>query len=192
MTKIKLKNSTLDALDMESLLPSLGTYHEYFTLPSGQEHYRLLRYLCSKLKSNIIEIGTHAATSAIAMAVDTEYKILTYDITDCKLKDHSDQSNIIFRISNYHADTEYIDFILNSKMIFIDAPHNGQFERECLSWLKEKNYKGITVWDDIHLNPDMESFWADVDLPKEDITKYGHITGTGLIYHSNEISLILE
>jgi hypothetical protein len=36
----------------------------------------------------------------------------------------------------------------------------------------------------------MKSFWADVDLPKEDITKYGHITGTGVIYFTKDIELI--
>lgn len=190
MSKIKLENSTLDALNMDSLLTVIGTYHDYFTLHSGQEHYRLLRYLGKQVQGNIVEIGTHAGTSAIALAVDSNYQVLTYDIVDEKLKDHSDQTNIIFRLADYSADKEYEDFILSSKMIFIDAPHNGVFERECYAWLKEKGYKGLTIWDDIHLNSDMKSFWADVDLPKQDITKYGHVTGTGVIYFTKDIELV--
>lgn len=190
MSKIKLENSTLDALSMDSLLTVIGTYHDYFTLHSGQEHYRLLRYLGSQIDGNIVEIGTHAGTSAIALAIDSNHTILTYDIVDEKLKDHSDRTNIIFRLADYSTDTEYESFILSSKMIFIDAPHNGAFERECYNWLKEKGYKGFTVWDDIHLNAEMVSFWNDVDLPKQDITKYGHITGTGVVYFSKDVEIV--
>jgi hypothetical protein len=191
MSNIKLNNDVLDALDMESLVPEIF-YQAYFPLPSGQEHYRLLRYLGAKVKGTITEIGTHAATSVIALAVDTKYQVVTYDVVDEKVKDYSSHTNITFRLTDYQNDTEYENFILNSKMIFIDAPHNGHFERDCYIWLKEKGYKGLTIWDDIHLNPDMKSFWADVDLLKEDITKYGHVTGTGVIYFSDNIKLILE
>lgn len=190
--KIKLNNKVLDSLDMEAAVDHLYTYQNYFCLPSGQEHYRLIRYLASKIDSNIIEIGTHAGSSAIAMSLDTEYTILTYDIVEEKGKNYDYIKNIIFRLKEYQNDSEYEEFILNSKMIFIDAPHNGFFERELYAWLKDKNYKGMTVWDDIHLNSDMKSFWQDVDLPKLDVTKYGHVTGTGVIYFSNDIELILE
>jgi len=190
MNKIKLQNSILDALDMDSLMSVIGTYHNYFPLRSGQEHYRLLRYLGGQVQGDIVEIGTHAGTSAIALAADSNYRVLTYDIVDRKLKDHSDRKNIVFRLADYSMDTEYENRILNSKMIFIDAPHSGAFERECYDWLKQKGYKGFTVWDDIHLNAEMSSFWADVDLPKQDITKYGHVTGTGVIYFSKDIELV--
>lgn len=190
--KITLNNTTLDSLDMESALVHLSTYHNYFTLPSGQEHYRLIRYLASQINSNIVEVGTHAGSSAIAMSLDTKYTVLTYDIVEMKGKDYDYIKNIVFRLTEYQKDSEYLEFILNSKMIFIDAPHNGLFERELYAWLKEKEYKGMTVWDDIHLNEDMVSFWNDVDLPKLDVTKYGHVTGTGVIYFSNDIELELE
>lgn len=190
--KITLNNATLDSLDMESGLEHLSTYHNYFTLPSGQEHYRLVRYLASQIDSNVVEVGTHAGSSAIAMSLDTKHTILTYDIVEMKGKNYDYIKNIIFRLTEYQNDSEYLEFILNSKMIFIDAPHNGFFERELYAWLKEKQYKGMTVWDDIHLNEDMKSFWNDVDLPKLDITKYGHITGTGVIYFSNDTELVLE
>lgn len=190
--KIILNNKVLDSLDMESALVHLSTYQNYFCLPSGQEHYRLLRYLASKINSSVIEIGTHAGSSAIAMSLDTDNTILTYDIVEMKGRNYDYIKNIIFRLTEYQKDSEYEDFILNSKMIFIDAPHNGFFERELYTWLKDKNYKGLTIWDDIHLNEDMKSFWNDVDLPKLDITKYGHVTGTGAIYFSDNIELIFE
>lgn len=190
--KITLNNSVLDALDMDSFVHELCVYQNYFVMNSGQEHYRLIRYLASKIESNVIEIGTHAGSSAIAMSLDTKYTVLTYDIVDEKCKRYDHFENIIFKIQEYQTDTEKEEFILGSKMIFIDAPHNGFFERSCYEWLKQKNYKGITVWDDIHLNDHMISFWSDVDLPKIDLSKYGHITGTGLIDFSSDIEFILE
>lgn len=35
--KITLDNETLDALDMKSIESKITTYHDYFTLPAGQD-----------------------------------------------------------------------------------------------------------------------------------------------------------
>jgi predicted O-methyltransferase YrrM len=191
--KITLNNSLLDSYDM--IGPSIKhstPYQSYFILDSGQEHYRLLRYLASQIKTDVIEIGTHAGTSAIAMSLDTKHTVLTYDIVEEKQRDYSELENIVFRLTDYQSDTEYHSFYDRSNMIFIDAPHDGAFERNCFDWIKQTNFKGISVWDDIHLNPDMEFFWADIDLPKLDVTKYGHVTGTGIVFHSTTIEFDLQ
>lgn len=190
--KIILNNDVLDGLDM--VKPSIQyptPYQTYFILESGVEHYRLLRHLASKIPTDIIEIGTHAGTSAIAMCLDTSHNILTYDIVEEKVGNYSELSNIIFRITDYQSDEDYKHSFKESKMVFIDAPHNGDFEKDCFAWLKGQGFQGISVWDDIHLNTPMKDFWAQVDLPKLDVTKYGHITGTGIIFHSDEIEIEL-
>jgi len=188
--KITLKNKTLDALDMQALVDKITVYQEYFTLPSGQEHYRLLRYLATQVPGNITELGTHAATSVVAMSAGTKHYITTYDIIDEKHRAFEDLDNVTFRLCEFDEDAGYKDFILNSKMIFIDAPHDGIFETRAYNWLKANNYKGLTIWDDIHLNDPMKTFWSMVDLPKQDISKYGHITGTGAIYFGDEFELV--
>jgi hypothetical protein len=188
--KITLNNQTLDALDMQSLVEKITVYQEYFTLPSGQEHYRLLRYLASQIDGNITELGTHAATSVVAMSSSANKHIVTYDIIDEKHNTYDDLDNVTFRLCEFDEDAGYKDFILNSKMIFIDAPHDGIFETRVYKWLKANDYKGLTIWDDIHLNDPMKTFWSMVDLPKQDISKYGHVTGTGAIYFGNEIELV--
>ena len=43
------------------------------------------------------------------------------------------------------------------------------------------NYAGMVLCDDIHISQDMKNFWNDVPLKKIDVTKYGHVTGTGII-----------
>jgi hypothetical protein len=187
---ITLNNQTLDALDMQSLVEKITVYQEYFTLPAGQEHYRLLRHIASQIDGNITELGTHAATSVVAMSSTAKKHIVTYDIIDEKHRSYEDLDNVTFRLCEFDEDAGYKDFILNSKMIFIDAPHDGTFETRVYNWLKANNYKGLTIWDDIHLNDPMKTFWSMVDLPKQDISKYGHITGTGAIYFGDEIELV--
>ena len=190
--KITLKNKDLDALDMKSIEPLITTYHDYFSLPSGQEHYRLLRYLAKTINGNIVEIGTHAATSVVALQSDCKYPIVTYDIVNEKHREFEDLTTVTFRLCDFSIDTEYYDFILSSKMIFIDAPHNGTFEMFCYQWLKDNGYRGVTIWDDIHLNDQMREFWNQVDLPKQDISKYGHVTGTGAIFFGSDIEFTLQ
>ena len=190
--KITLSNTLLDALDMKSIEPKITTYHDYFTLPSGQEHYRLLRYLAKEINGSIVEIGTHAATSVVALSADTTQPIVTYDIVNEKQREFEDLTTVTFRLCEFSDDVEYRDFILSSSMIFIDAPHNGTFELFCYQWLKDNGYKGLTIWDDIHLNKPMREFWSSVELPKQDISKYGHITGTGAIFFSDNVQLELK
>lgn len=192
MNKIELDNNILNAIEMETLSKEVTCYAEYFILNGGQEHYRLLRYLAKNINSDIVEIGTHCGTSAVALSADTEYTVFTYDIHDIKQKDFSYLSNVKFIIGDFMNDTSNKNNILNSKMIFIDAPHNGEFELQCYNWLVDNNYNGITIWDDIHLNKEMKHFWDSVQHRKVDITKYGHVTGTGLIYFTNETEIVLK
>lgn len=186
---IYLDNETLDDIDMSDDIKVIGCYGEYYDKPSGQEHYRLLKYFAKNIDGPIIEIGTHCGTSAVALATATEHEVITYDIDDVKLNNLNHIKNLKFRICEFNTDDDYKEKILNSKMIFIDAPHTGQFEQMCYEWLVDNNYKGITIWDDIHLNEEMEMFWYGVEHNKMDVTDYGHITGTGIIFFSDDVEI---
>lgn len=186
---IYLDNETLDDIDMSDDMGVIGCYHDYYDKPSGQEHYRLLKYFAKNIDGPIIEIGTHCGTSAVALANSTEHDVITYDIVDVKENNLSHIKNLTFRICEFTADVDYKEKILNSKMIFIDAPHTGEFEQMCYQWLVDNNYKGITIWDDIHLNEEMEIFWYGVEQNKMDVTDYGHATGTGIIFFSDDVEI---
>lgn len=190
MTKtIYLDNELLDNIDMSDDMKIIGCYHDYYDKPSGQEHYRLLKYFAKNIGGHIVEIGTHCGTSAVALATATEHDVITYDISDVKENDLSHIKNLTFRLCEFTDDVDYKEKILNSKMIFIDAPHTGEFEQMCYDWLVENNYKGITIWDDIHLNEEMKIFWNGVEQNKMDVSDYGHITGTGIIFFSDDIEI---
>ena len=68
-----------------------------------------------------------------------------------------------------------------SLLCFWDTFHNGDFETEFVNYLTEIKYKGLVLFDDIHLNKEMQDFWDGLKLEKYDITEIGHFSGTGLV-----------
>ena len=51
-----------------------------------------------------------------------------------------------------------------------------------ISKLIEMDFKGILLLDDIHLNPEMQSFWDWIPVGRKvDLTRLGHHSGTGAV-----------
>lgn len=46
---IYLDNETLDDIDMSDDMKVIGCYQDYYDKPSGQEHYRLLKYFAKNI-----------------------------------------------------------------------------------------------------------------------------------------------
>ena len=110
MTKtIYLDNELLDNIDMSDDMKIIGCYHDYYDKPSGQEHYRLLKYIAKNIGGHIVEIGTHCGTSAVALATATEHDVITYDIGDVKENDLSHIKNLTFRLCEFTDDVDYIN-----------------------------------------------------------------------------------
>ena len=63
----------------------------------------------------------------------------------------------------------------------LDTDHDGPFEYKSYNYLKEINWEGYLLLDDIHLNNVMREFWNHIDNEKHDITSIGHWSGTGLV-----------
>lgn len=145
--------------------------------PPGAEHYRLLCVMSTWFNdTTIYELGTWIGAGTICLAYNKSNKVISCDIES--RVDLEPQPNMEFRIGDYKKDPD----LLKSPFIFVDVSHDGQLEREIYQFLIDNNYKGMTVWDDIHLNPEMQSFWDDVKLDKRDISRYGHYSGTGIIF----------
>jgi predicted O-methyltransferase YrrM len=166
----------------------------------GKEHYWLLAALSMQVSNKtIIELGTHIGNSAYMLAygnrkLNNNNKVITYDITD-KFKELTDYENIEYKIDDMFdpvvRETNR-ELLLRSDFIFIDIdPHEGILEYDMYLWLKANNYKGIVIYDDIHLGPghmgvtsgnSMKEFWNKVDMQdKIDISSVGHWCGTGLV-----------
>jgi predicted O-methyltransferase YrrM len=168
--------------------------------PPGREHYFFLTALAMQLKNKtILEFGTHTGDSAFCLAFanrhsNNQNKIITYDI-ELKPRALLDPTNIDYRLENMfdpEVREKNRNFLLSSDVIFIDIdPHEGLLEYDMYIWLKKNQYKGIILFDDIHLGRghmgstclhSMQEFWDKIETnDKIDLTSVGHWSGTGLV-----------
>ena len=139
---------------------------------AGYEHYRLLNHICSG-KKLVYDIGTYKGSSAVAMS--SAKKVISYDIED--QLEAKKPRNVTFKIGNALSDTN----ILKADIILLDTAHDGKFENAFYQLIRRK-FKGILIIDDIYFNNEMSKFWASITEPKDDLTKIGHYTGTGIVY----------
>jgi hypothetical protein len=144
--------------------------------PAGVEHYRLMCLMSTWFdNTTLYELGTWIGAGTICMAYNKTNKVVSYDIN--YIVDLERQPNMEFRVGDFSTDKE----LLKSPFLFIDVTHDGLLENKIYQYLIDNDYKGLTVWDDIDLNPEMREFWKNVRHDKRDITKYGHYSGTGAI-----------
>lgn len=182
---LKIIPYVLDTIDLKDLW-MYGTWHEFFQFfnhKAGWEHYRLLSHLSWQFPpgTTLIDIGTSCGFSSLALAHNPDVKVVTYNIEDhigTQVCSARHKPNIEHRIQNCLED---IDLLLQAPLIMLDTAHEGDFEREVILALRNHNYKGIVICDDIYLNSAMIQFWNWVPIQKVDITPYGHWSGTGMI-----------
>ena len=169
----------------------------YYDLKSGEQEYRLYSYLSTFFTNiTILDIGTLNGRSAVALSHNETNTVISYDIEDhVKNSNHSlySKRNIRFNIKNVLEDLNE-DLIKKTKIVMIDIDHYGTVELEILDKLKELNFSGIILLDDITKHPDpkinqcMKTLWDSVQETKYDFTKYGHWSGTGVIVMNDTIT----
>jgi hypothetical protein len=179
---INVSNYKLDNLDLTHnnyMLDNMNSFAQYYHYPSGREHYRFLSFI-SKLYNNevLCDIGTNNGCSAISLSEEPTNIVKTFDVVDYKEPGFITKPNIEFNLKNVLDDDS---ILTNTRFIMLDTNHDGVFENQFYSKLKELNYKGILFLDDIHLNPEMVLFWSTISEEKYDLTSKGHNTGTGIV-----------
>ena len=160
---------------------------EFFEMP-GTEHYRLLAYLSALFTESIkIDIGTHHGSSALALSYNVSNIVHSFDI-----EDNVTNNDIEYRRNiKYHHDNlfeeegrkKWKELIPDSKFIFMDVdPHNGVMEMDFFNYLKDINYTGFVVCDDIWQFKRMhDNFWYKIpNTNKYDVTEFGHHSVTGI------------
>lgn len=185
--KISLNNKVLDTIDMSYFEPT-----KTFSWKSGCDHYRLLAHLSSHFNNTtLIDIGTRSGASAIALAKNSTNIVHSFDIEE--LSPHS-YPNVVYHKCKLLEANEFHSLILTSPLISLDVNHDGVFERDFLDFLIKNDYKGLLYLDDIHTEkfPAMEVFWNSITLPKEDVTMYGHCSGSGIVVLDPTIEIVLE
>jgi len=158
---------------------------EFYGEP-GREHYRLLAYLSKQLSGKtIIDIGTHMGSSALALSVNPEVTIHSFDIH--RKVPLRDLTNLNFEIADLWdpiVRAHWKETVLSSAMIVLDIdPHDGPMELEFINWLRSEKYQGLIFCDDIWYFKGMrDNFWFQIpSSEKLDITPIGHWSGTGVI-----------
>lgn len=159
------------------------------------EHYRLLMgFVLALQPRRVIEIGTSTGLSSLCLKqhLPPDGKIATFDVipwnqypnTLFTPKDFEDQ-----RLVQYVADLslasimeKYSGLIQEASLIFIDATHDGHLEHQILANLKKIPFRErvFILFDDIRVWT-MLKMWREIDLPKIDLTSFGHWSGTGLV-----------
>ena len=172
----------------------------------GQEHYKLLCCISQQIKNGIIiDIGAHQGNSTVALAYSLINKhnniVYSFDIKEMieyPCRKYFDDYSINYCLENVfekNIKNNYKQYLLSSRLIMIDIdPHNGILEYEMYLWLKENNYKGFILYDDIFIKKghvanyydktlnNMIDFWNKIpNDEKIDITHIGHWSGTGLV-----------
>lgn len=200
---ITLDTNVLNAMNMsamEAYTKWKPTHSQYFSMEAGKEHYRLLTCLANEVSTTsnkpIIDIGTYLGFSALALSTPPNVsKVVSYDIVDCIPDDETSitaksKSNIELRITDCLNE---IDTLINTDLICLDVAHDTSTEQEVLTALKANNYKGLLFLDDIHLSKEMDDWWNSIDLPKYDVSKYGHWSGSGLVvFDPSKYSILLQ
>jgi predicted O-methyltransferase YrrM len=164
----------------------LDSAKQWYYKESGKEHYRLLSYLSTLYQNKtILDIGTYLGASAFALSFNKTNTIISLDISKKKKTLYNNQfPNIEFKIMNVLEHPKLIDA---SSLIFLDANHQGDFEKDIYNYLIDSKWNGVLIADDINLNKEMKLWWSSLDDSlKIDITKYGHWSGTGLVNFSKD------
>ena len=158
------------------------------------EHYRLLTGLIKVLKPlTVIEIGTERGISSLAMkaALPDGSKIHTFDIKpyhemkEPVLRQTDLDKSLIQHVTDLtrpETQQQFRSLFEEADFIFMDAAKDGQMERTFLRFFNSVSFKHkpVLMIDDIH-NWNMLAIWREIELPKLDVSSFGHFTGTGLV-----------
>jgi predicted O-methyltransferase YrrM len=179
---------------LDSLCKRLKTPPYYPNLWPG-EHYRLLAGFVQTLSPKlVIEIGTATGLSALSMKpfLPSDGAIVTFDLIGwekyegayLKKEDFSDKTLVQFTddLSQPYGLEKHRELLEKSELIFIDATHDGDFEESLLKNFRALHFKKapLILLDDIRVWS-MLRMWRNVELPKLDLTSFGHWSGTGVI-----------
>lgn len=162
---------------------------------AGMYHYRLMAYLSSLFNGvTIADVGTSSGGSAFALAANPSNRVYSLDRVNCRQNDPTEVGNVRFVVDDFYK-PEIMDEVTKASLISLDIQHEGPDEIYFYKELISRNWKGVLILDDIHLNRAMIDFWNSITHPKYDITEYGHgdnKSGTGIVSFLDRLELEFE
>ncbi|MDP2829678.1 MAG: hypothetical protein Q8O37_13865 [Sulfuricellaceae bacterium] len=159
------------------------------------EHYKLLAALVKRMRPNlVVEIGTFLGVSSLVMKkyIPRDGRVVTFDVipwqsfedTCFQQSDFDDPGlvQVLGDLAQPNVFEAHRELMASADIIFLDGPKNRSFERAFLQQLMNVNFykASLLVIDDIRLW-NMLDLWREIELPKLDVTSFGHYSGTGLV-----------
>lgn len=147
----------------------------------GISEYQLYAYLSTKFNDSIIlDIGTRYGGSALALSFNESNHVRSYDIEE-QGASYIKKDNVTWHIGQFTEDKR-IDWD-NVSIVMLDVGvHTGKEEREMMQWLRDREWKGILLHDDIGpMWSDNQDMWNEIPEEKFDLSEIGHMSGTGLV-----------
>ena len=184
---IKIDKDAVRKLDI-SALESISLNRNDW-LSAGQSEYRLYAWLSSQFNNSVIlDVGTRTGGSALALSYNDSNQVISYDLME-QGASQIQKENITFKIQDFREDDTLDWKRISIIMIDVD-PHDGVQEVEMMEFLKEKNWKGIMLLDDIGPGwPEVQDMWDAIEEPKIDVTEVGHMSGTGLVNFGSKLDI---
>jgi len=190
---IVLSNAMLDSFPLQG--DEYLVDPQFYRKPSGQQEYRLYSYLSTLVNHSIIlDIGTLTGRSAVALSHNPSNFVKSYDLVDCRHRpngsyDIFQKRNVEYNIKNVLDDlTE--ELIRRVSIVMLDIDHYGTVEAQILDRLRKLRYNGLVLLDDLYHHgvkegPLMKALWDGIPERKIDVTRWGHYSGTGLVFMGN-------
>jgi predicted O-methyltransferase YrrM len=190
----------VNEIDMTELSVFLFGNQEYFLKTEG-EPYKLYAYISTLVNNKtILDVGTRDGLSALAFSYNLNNKVISYDLVE-QGASNIKKENVEFKIMDFRSDKS-----LNYKdiaVIMIDVdPHDGIQEKEMFKFLKDKNWSGLLILDDIlnnwpiaipGANPqEMNNWWNSIEEEKYDVSHVGHYSGTGIVNLGNKYKITIK
>lgn len=175
---------------IEQRIPYAADWCEYDN-PKGEHHTFLTKIAKSYQNQTFIDIGTHIGASAYALSREPSNNVFSFDIVHkCTLPILHNVEYSLDNLMTLEGRLKWKDTILSSAVIFLDIdPHEGTQEYEFYEWLRDNDYKGVLICDDIwHFEGMRKNFWYKIPSNyKIDKTDEGHISGTGIVrFHPSD------
>jgi hypothetical protein len=178
----------IDKQKVRALTPPYTSHllNSYPNLMSGR-YYNILYHLSNVLEGDVADVGTYRGLSALSMALNPRNRVVSIDILDRCDGEIKKMENIRFYYDGWQ---NHFEEISSCGLIFFDEEHQGEREKEFLKEILSSSFQGVLVFDDIHLNDDMNTFWNGITIPKHDLTEIGHVVGTGVVGVRTEVVVL--
>ena len=142
MMNYSITNEKINSTNFDNHFQNIMKDDTEFFSCNGREHYRLLSYFSTLFNGiNIIDIGTHRGSSALALSYNPTNTIHTFDIVDNVRPSIKNTENIKFHHDNLfekEGKDKWKYFILSCPFIFLDVdPHNGHMDIDFINFIKE-------------------------------------------------------